>query len=188
MLWYQLLRPTQYLWIKDPSKWQIDFGVPVIAAALSTLAFSVLPIRPPVFGGSGLMSIMIGLLQILPGFYLSALAAVATFNRPAMDELMPRPTPTLAVLRRGQWVPVELTRRRMLSMLFGYLTFLCFALYLTVVVVQVAAQSVAQWVPSQHHHLTVGVFLFVFFGGMAQLACITLFGLYQLADRMHHVD
>lgn len=130
----------------------------------------------------------IGLFQILPGFYLTALAAVATFNRPDMDELMPKPSPRINVSRYGQPVTIELTRRRMLSMLFGYLTFISFSLYFLSVFSQGLAQSLHDTITPSLDHVIVDIFLYLFFALLGQLVTITMFGLYQLSERMHQPD
>lgn len=174
--------------IRDASKWKIDIMLPLLFAMAVTLAIWQLPVKPPTFGNAGILAALIGLLQILPGFYLTALAAVATFNRPDMDQLMPKPVPTVRISISGINQEVELTRRRMLAMLFGYLTFICFGLYLLTLASQIAAPSVESIVPKHLHIWVVAVFSMLFNFMFGQLVFITMFGLYQLSDRMHQPD
>lgn len=188
MLLYQLLRPLAYLSIRDRSKWKIDLLLPLIFAILFTLGFFYLPSAPSIFGNSGMLSLFVGLLQILPGFYLTALAAVATFNHPEMDQLMPTPAPTVSVSVGGRSQEIELTRRRMLSMLFGYLTFICFTIYFATVIAIIVAPGLKAILSVNLHVWATSTFLFLFAFCMGQLIFVTMFGLYQLSDRMHQPD
>ncbi|MEY9731724.1 hypothetical protein [Bradyrhizobium yuanmingense] len=189
MLLYQLLRPLAYMTIKDESKWKIDILLPLCFAIACTLIYVVLPKQVPIFSGSGgFVTLFIGLLQILPGFYLTALAAVATFNRPDMDFLMPRPAPRVTISVSGVPQQIELTRRRMLSMLFGYLTFVCFALYFGSVISLIVAPNAKELIAASLHWWILRSFVFAYAFFMGQLIFITMFGLYQLSDRMHQPD
>ncbi|MEJ1644057.1 hypothetical protein SMA60_27945, partial [Escherichia coli] len=63
------------------------------------------------------------------GFYIAALAAVSTFSSPSIDEVMAGDPPTLLEKFRGQKIKVELTRRRFVCYLFGYLALVSFMLF-----------------------------------------------------------
>jgi len=188
MLLYQLLRPLSYMEIRDASKWKIDALLPFIFTVVITVIIAYMPIKVQIFGQSGMMTLLIGLLQILPGFYLTALAAVATFNRPDMDLLLPKPIPTIKISVKGIPQDIELTRRRMLSMLFGYLTFISFSLYFLAVAAQVIAPNIAAVISVTAVFLLRNAFLLLFLFLLGQLIFITMFGLYQLSDRMHQPD
>jgi hypothetical protein len=188
MLLYQLLRPLSYMSIKDDSKWKIDVLLPAIFSLLFLAGILSLPHTPVIFGHSGLVALFVGLLQILPGFYLTALAAVATFNRPDMDQLLPKPAPTVNISVSGKPHTIELTRRRMLSMLFGYLTFICFSMFFGSAISLIVAPGLYELISIHFHKWIVGVFLLIYGFFMGQLIFITMFGLYQLSDRMHQPD
>lgn len=189
MLLYQLLRPISYMAIRDASKWKIDILLPMIFGIIVTICVFFLPVKVQMFGPTGLLTLLMGLLQILPGFYLTALAAVATFNRPDMDILLPSPAPTVQISVKGKPKKIELTRRRMLSMLFGYLTFISFALYFLAVGAQIIAPSMTLLIASELWVLILRqLFLLIFVTLLGQLIFITMFGLYQLSDRMHQPD
>ena len=71
---------------------------------------------------------MITVFAILPGFFIAALAAVSTFNRPEMDEVMSGQAPELK-LRTGEHESyVPLTTRMFTTHLFSYLTSISFLL------------------------------------------------------------
>lgn len=189
MLLYQLLRPISYMSIRDASKWKIDILLPIMFGIAVTLCIAALPVKVQMFGPTGLLTLLMGLLQILPGFYLTALAAVATFNRPDMDLLLPAPVPTVQISVKGRPQNIELTRRRMLSMLFGYLTFISFTLYFLAVAAQIIAPSTVFLIESKVLICALQyIFLLSFNSLLGQLIFITMFGLYQLSDRMHQPD
>jgi hypothetical protein len=188
MVLYQLSRPISYLAIHDPSKWKIDWILPAALTVFITSCLFLLPIRPPVFGDTGVLVKLSGLLQILPGFYIASLAAIATFNKNNMDEYMPEPTPTVTVRVSGHTLPIRLTRRRMLSLLFGYLTFLSLALFLSIIAANFVAPSMKKLIPDHLHSVALGVFVIVYGLFFWHMIAVTLFGLYQLSDRMHQPD
>src|SRR5258706_8987546 len=69
------------------------------------------------------------LLQVLTGFYIASLAAVATFNKPGLDDPMAGDPPTLREDYCAITTVKPLTRRRFLCLLFGYLSWLSLFLY-----------------------------------------------------------
>ncbi|MGL5076636.1 MAG: hypothetical protein ACRDBG_12550, partial [Waterburya sp.] len=124
-----LLRPLDYLRIKHPSKWLYDLGLPLILSILFTGFLVVLPVQIEILGESGLVVIFTSLLQILTGFYIASLAAVATFDREIMDSVMAGDPTVLSKKVKGKMEHEVLTRRRFLSLMFGYLSLLSFLLY-----------------------------------------------------------
>ena len=101
---------------------------------------------------------------------------------------MPQPIPTVSISISGKSEEIKLTRRRMLSMLFGYLAFLALLLYFVSIGAQVMAPSAKAIVAVWLHGSIVASFLGIFFFLVGQLIFITMFGLYQLSDRMHQPD
>lgn len=187
MISYQLLRPAAYLWIKDRGKWQIDWLYPFIITIILTFSFFLLPVARCLYGEKGIIKELIGFIQILPGFYLAALAAIATFNKNDLDYHLPAPTPQIEIKVNGKDMDIALTRRRMLSYLFGYLTFLSLALYIIIVIGAVIAPS-AKILFGAYLSIAKIVFLGTFILFFSQMIIITIFGLYQLCDRIHQPD
>jgi hypothetical protein len=191
MIVYQLTRPASYLTIKDPSKWKMDWGIPVIITLVVSGVLYAMPGDTNWVGVDGLIDNLQGFLQILPGFYLASLAAIATFNKTDLDYELPEPTPSIAIkfIRAKQLhkKTILLTRRRMLCYLFGYLTFLSLMLYLLTVFAPVLANyfssSVSQYVVYISYALKILFQLFFW-----QMIVVTIFGLYQLCDRIHQVE
>jgi hypothetical protein len=174
MLAYQLARPVSYLVIHDQSKWKTDWIVPGICVFITALLYLFLPERPPIFGSSGVLWQLSGLLQILPGFYIASLAAIATFNKDNMDQYMPEPTPTVNVTVRGQSFPIRLTRRRMLSLMFGYLAFLSLMLFLIIIAANYLAPSIKVWLPKETHAAAILSFIIVYGLMFWNLVAVTL--------------
>lgn len=186
MLYYQLFRPFAYIFIKHPVKRMVDWYLP---AALTVIAFILIwPFREGMnlWAGGGLVASAQGFVQGLPGFYIAALAAVATFGQQTvLDQIIPAPTPTLHTNYSGQWVDMKLSRRRFLCLLFAYLTALSIVISLFAYYAQAVAlparEVFAGWAVGALSAIAFGIYsLFLF-----QLLVITLWGLYYLADRMH---
>ena len=99
-----LLRPLLYLRVKHSSStlpW-INWWLPgIVASGLVVAAIWLVP-EVNAFHATGIFDRLLGFAQSLPGFYLAALAAVATFNRPNLDQLMPGVPPTARILVNGR--------------------------------------------------------------------------------------
>lgn len=186
MIIYQLFRPFGYLAIHHPAKRTVDWLIPSILTILVLLVFYLMGSQADtVWGGSGLVERVQGLIQGLPGFYIAALAVVATFGRKSnLDSLIPEPTPTISTVYGSGKMMIELTRRRFLSLLFAYLTALSISLSVMSSLMQWVVMSViSDKVEFVIYLATLIYFLFVF-----QLIVVTFWGLYYLSDRMHQPD
>src|SRR5262245_33533402 len=122
MLWYELTRWWAYRRIKHPKMRLYVWWWPLAIAGVATSIVSLMPKHVPISGESGVLTGVISTLAILPGFFIAALAAVSTFQRPEMDTPMPRPTPTVQMRFEDKYVATELSRRMFLSYLFSYLS------------------------------------------------------------------
>lgn len=139
---------------------------------------------------------MIAVFGILPGFYIAALAAVATFYREEIDKVMPHPAPTLKMRTGPRETDVKLTFRMFMSHLFSYLTAVSFlAVFVFVMAELVAASvlytiglignlSVRAWVLCFTESLYVATVAWL----ASKIVLTTLVGLYFLAERMHRPD
>ena len=183
----RLLRPLNYLRINGEGLTFYNWFCPVL---FSSAACSYLFLYPGEVRISGETQTVLGqlasLLAVLPGFYIAALAAVATFQRDIMDMELSGNSVSLKAQENGCLKERNLTRRRFLCYLFGYLSFLSFALFLAVSLLQVASPTAflasfngpfvlyADWA-------ILGIFMLFF----CQLISVTMLGLFYLADRMH---
>lgn len=115
----KLFIPLNYLKIGHKQKLMLDLYLPVLCAAIVCGFYFALPVSFDVLGKNGLFENLNKSLQVMSGFYIAALGAIATFPNKNMDCFMD-----------GGGIFLnkkELTRRQFLSYLFGYLAFLGFA-------------------------------------------------------------
>lgn len=190
-----LVRPLVYLRIRHPGRqfaW-VNWGVPAVVGGICTLvAYAWLP-GANVYGTNGLFDKLLSFVQSLPGFFLAALAVVATFQLASLDKAMPGEPPKVSIVYNGQLVAVDLTRRRMLCLMFSYLTAISFALTLVLIVVTTFAEPLkialgALSCGAAFIHALRWVILFVLSLATIQLVVITLWGLYYMGERMHTPD
>jgi len=176
----QLITPTKYLQITAAGgdKLWVDFGFPGIATALVTGFWVWRPELIPMSGGVGLVSGVSGLIQILVGFYVATLAAIATFPASSLDQVANR------ITLKNQ----PLQRRRLLAYLFGHLAFLSILLVIAMLfrplveamVNRISDADVIFWTKVA----MVTAYQFVFW----QMIFVTLLGLHYLTDRIHRSD
>jgi hypothetical protein len=114
----------------------------------------------------------------LPGFYLAALAAIATFNKPSMDEAL-LGTPLFIIDANGN--EIQLSRRRFLSAMFACLTAQAFVFVLLVNFFNLINYSFLNTLPE----LIVWALGFLCFFIFWQLLLITLWGLFYLGEKIH---
>lgn len=178
----KLLTPLTFLRLQSPDLGAYQWTIPGILALICLGCFYILPIKPLLFAEKGLVNTINGLLTTLIGFYIAALAAVATFNNPNLDKIMKGRPPTLATILQGERIEEQLTRRRFLVILFGYCAFISIALFAFGVLSSLIAPSLAHvgWVPAMRL-----AWLLIYFSLSASLLIVTLLGLHYLIDRMH---
>jgi hypothetical protein len=186
----ELLRPFSYLTIRHTTRmplwvnWIVPVGLSFIAVLLP-LSFSL---SVNLFGDNGLVARVLGFVQSLAGFYVAALAAIATFNNPDMDKLMPGKPPTMEVSYNGSMSTVQVTRRRFLSCMFAYLTGCSVLLTLISVTALAIAPPVAIAIPEFLVGPAKLVFISLFIFLLTQMICVTFWGLFYLGERIHTPD
>ena len=125
---YIILRTFAFAGVKHPELSPLLRRAPLAVAALFTLVFLTVPVRPPLTGDGSIGRHMTTVFTLLPGFFIVALAAVATFNRSGMDEIMPDPAPELKLRTGGDESYVPVTFRMFTTHLFSYLTSLLYCI------------------------------------------------------------
>ncbi|EPK1677285.1 TPA: hypothetical protein QFT02_002669 [Raoultella ornithinolytica] len=185
----KLFSPLSYLRIKHEEKKWYDYRLPIAGATIVALAYYFLPNKIPLIGGSGLLLQVNGLLQVLIGFYIAALAAVSTFSNATIDEVMAGDPPTLVETYRGQKISIELTRRRFVCYLFGYLALVSFVQFCVGLISILIGKSLGVWVVAvtsvETHILLKAVFLWCYSVVLLNIITTTLLGLYFLSVRFH---
>lgn len=186
MLIHQLLKPLGYLSIQHPHKWVVDWLYPAALAAFTIFVVCSLSGIGEFIKSGGALSLILSFIQSLPGFYIAALAAIATFGRADIDDILPEPTPKVIIRMRGTDNIVALTRRRFLAMLFAFLTaesiiLTIAALFLTsygsiILSLNYFSASINSWF--------VVLFSTIFLTGFFQMIVATFWGLYYLGYKL----
>lgn len=179
MLWQvikQLAAPLSYLRIKTShgEKLVIDWLIPLLLAVAGTAVWILWPATIPLRGDKGVISSVGGMMQLLVGFYVATLAAIATFPSGAsLDQ------DANGMTKNG----AQIRRRQFLASLFGYLAFLGLVLLIFSLFRQVPLALVSS-LPAASL-FSVPVLLFVYLFVFWQMVLVTLLGLFYLTDRIH---
>ncbi len=177
---FKLFSPLKYWKIKHKQKQKVDALFPLISSLLFCLMYYFLPVRFELLGEKGLVATISDFIQVLTGFYIAALGAIATFPNKEIDE------PTDGVpLKLGNEV---LTRRQFLSYLFGYLSFAGFLFVLVSILLINVSDSLylKSYLYSSSALETISIiFLFFFFLSFCSIMYTTLYGLYYLTEKVH---
>lgn len=185
-----LLRPFSYWKIDHSLKRQVDWTLPVVLALLSVLVVWYATRSAPIsiYGETGLLARVLSFVQSLPGFYIAALAAIATFNKTDIDRHMPEPTPVLETKIQGKTALIKLTRRRFLCAMFAFLT----AESLLIIILTLFGLSVAAAAKVMLTEYAVVAFkyafLFLVMTLLWQMIVTTFWGLYYLGEKLHQPD
>lgn len=123
--------------------------------------------------------------QILPGFYIGALAAIASYSYAPMDSVMSLPAPFLPEPVAGGFRPSNLSRRRYLTLMFGYLSGISILIAISIFVVRLVYDVNVFPVYAPIYYAVYYSIALTFFFLFWQMILVTLFGIYYLADRMH---
>lgn len=185
-----LLYPFKYIGISWESpnssrnqKLWIDFYLPFLMSLSAFIIWIIFGFNfKPYFFSSNAFDVIINFLQTLPGFYLAALAVIASFNNGFLDELTYGEGP---IDTNNE----EMSRRRFLTNCVSYLAVLSMFL--------IGLSSIIKYLDQINilHSLSMGyvkvlyglcISIYVFFLG--QLFFITLLCLYYLVDRLHRAN
>ncbi|MBN7120316.1 hypothetical protein BSU01_01100 [Erwinia billingiae] len=186
-IFHHLLRPFGYLSIKGVNgKILYDWITPLILTLLSFFFFYLcgFPLLK-LLENDGLIKSLSSFIGSLPGFYIAALAAIATFNRKQIDYplINDNGNPYIyvtGVKENGKIYQAkeDLTRRLFLCMLFSFLT----ALSILIIVFNAFVMPVV--ILKSSTSITIA-FLSIYLFLTWQLLVTTFFGLYYLGDRIH---
>lgn len=178
----KLLSPLLFLRLQSPDLFRYQWGIPGLLTAAALSLYYLLPIEPLLLGDKGLVVRINGLLSTLIGFYIAALAAVATFPSETLDQKMKGRAPTLNYRRGGEKRIETLTRRRFLAILFGYSAFLSITIYglgiITFAMEPSVPSGTLRW-------LLEFAWIVAYAFMLASLTVVTLLGLNYLIERMH---
>lgn len=179
-----LFAPINYLRARNSHKWRWDWPIPALIAAALLGAYELLPVPFAFLGDGGLVAGINELLQLLVGFYIASLAAIASFDRVSLDQPIEGGGVLLRVVRGGETIDRSLTRRTFLSYMFGYLSLLSILLYCGGLLTNLLAPNAAYVWPEVVGVLRI-VFASTYLFFVSQLMTITLVAIYYLCDRIH---
>lgn len=188
MLIYQLFRPiTGYLSIRHPTKPVVDWLVPGVLSLAATVVIILVRGKVNFYGSGGFVSLVLGYVQNLPGFYIAALAAIATFPRVEIDQILAgNPTPKIVnVDSHGNENVIELTRRRFLCLMFAFLTAECIVLTVLSAVGLSVAAPIRSAVPNWAYMTLFAIATFSYFMLFFQLIVATFWGIFYLGEKIH---
>lgn len=172
----KLCTPLRYLKIKHKEKTFFDLILPLIATICFLGVNHLLP-SPLLFTGEkSIISIVNGILQMLSGFYIASLAAVATFSRAEIDEEM---------LNAPKLDGIPVTRRLFLTHLFGYLAIISILLYFVGGFVQISTNNLHFLENLEYYCYLSWIPQAIYIFGLFNLIFVTLLGLYFMIDRIH---
>lgn len=181
----RLLRPLLYLKIKHQHKMFYDFYVPCIMSCLALFMCYVLQISIEINKLARETNIILG---TLPGFYIAALAAIATFKNDSIDGRMDGiDSPQLFSSENGHLQSRPLTRRRFLCLLFGYLAFISIFMCILNILILVFSDAFSYIFLPQYSFLRVS-FIFIYVFIFINMIVTTFLGLFYLADRIHWLN
>ncbi|MGL1958325.1 MAG: hypothetical protein OCD00_13515 [Colwellia sp.] len=181
-IFYQLTRPISYLFLNHPSGKVYNWKIPLFFTIVTVTFLYFLVGIERVLNETGLIIELSDFIGNLPGFLIAALAAIATFNRPIIDqEMIDAPTIDVKV-GEVKIDEMKLTRRDFLLRLFSYLTVLSIFLIIYQKVGYVVSVpemfltdfQIVEWL------FIAGYFLFFW-----QLLVLLMFGLYYLSERLN---
>lgn len=182
---FQLFRPLDFLKIQNARRGVYQLKIPLAFASIIIFLQSYGQDNFDVLANDAFIAKTILFLQILVPFTIAALAAVATFPSQIMDtKLSGNPKPKLRRKVRGEYIDEELTRRRYVCLLFGYLALLGIILLLIGIILPdiVRLLTMISWLGEKSVQYAV-LGLFAFLSG--NLLSNTLLGLFYLSDRIH---
>lgn len=185
-----IFKPLRYLAIKveGGSKFRVDIVTPFVIGLVISLVFLYLKLKYQIDlfdKNSSLIQSISGLVQTLPGFYIAALAAIATFPSTSMNNPMPEPTPYLEFPNND---PDLLNRRRFLCYMFAYLAYISIvALFITSIAIFMYGNDLLK-VPSILYFFAYFFVCLVIYFLLIQIALLTFVGLWYLGERIHLND
>lgn len=183
----RLLRPLLFLYIQYEGIGKYRWVYPLIWISLLFFYILLFPITlsDKIAVLNNLILSTFTILTILPGFYIAALAAIATFKASTMDVPLDGKDMLLHTRESDRCI-IKLTRRRFLCLLFGYLSFLSLILCLFCLILKIASPIIIiKFFFSQIAPYLNIIFVLVYGFFFMQLISLTLLGLFYLSDRIH---
>ena len=184
----RLSHSLSYLLIRHPAKWRYDFLYPAVFSLILGAVIIAAGPNLNMAGDRGVLDQLNSLLGILVGFFIAALAAVATFDRPSMDDPMLGVAPLMRIKEKGVSYDIPLSRRVFLSQLFGYLTVASLIVFTMGAVGQLSATALEGTLTPKTYEWGRFAFIYAYTFGLANVLVNTLLGVFYLSFRIHDIS
>lgn len=194
-----ILKPIDYLKIRlsdgSKQKQRLEITYPFILAiiiSLILLSLFILKNEVSIFSEkNNFLPALISFFQSMPGFYIAALAAIATFPSESMSKRMPEPTPYNLIDTSSDDISSNrdyLSRRRFLCFMFSYLAFMSIVFLLVGIslnfLFSFSIYPIPSWGLYFGYFLSCLLILFI----AIQIIFITFLSLWYLGHRIHLND
>lgn len=172
----KIISPLNYLRIFHKEKLFFDIILPFIVTIIFLFINNKLLLHKlSLIQSGGIIDIANGILQILAGFYIASLAAIATASLTRLDEPMKGIKP-IYLGKKSKIV----TRRVFLTHLFGYLSFMSLFIYCLGGIAKISIknlQVIFECIP-----LLKIAFSFFYLFSIFNLAFVTILGLFFMIE------
>jgi hypothetical protein len=176
---WRIFVPLRYLQIDHPEKRKFDLYLPLLLAVFFAVPLLSSQFRADALDEFDVLGKFGSFLGVLTGFFVAALAAVATFGKQEMDDLRLEHT-----VNRVSYLE-DLSRRRFLSFLFGYLAFLTLVLFVLGYVYLISDRYFIAVVFPEWRAFIFCIFWMMYVFALGNLLSNSLLGLFYLTDRIH---
>lgn len=178
-----ILSPFKFLAVSYPGGFALAWAIPAILASFAIGLIFILDIDVQLKGEDGVLRATTSLFTVAGGFFVAALTVLITNDHPVLNGYF--------VGDHKPYIKYEsepLTRKRFLSLLFGYISFLSFFLVSFSILINIYF-SLFERVSS--FFLKISIFYIMSaIGAFAafQVLLLSLVGLHYLTDRLHRSD
>lgn len=173
----KLMAPFDYLRIFHREKCVFDMVLPLLFTFILSWVNNKLPSPITLLGEKGIVPLINGILQILVGFYIAALAAISTASLPRLDQKMAGNSPIFLGKKKK-----EITRRLFLTHLFGYLAFSSLLLYLAGGIAQISLANITHFISSYEMTWIKSFAKFAYLFMALNIFFVTMLGLFFLIE------
>lgn len=178
-----LRSPFTFLFVKYPGGIALAWVIPAVLSVAVVGLVLALGIDVPVTGDDGILKAAVSLFTVAGGFFVAALTVLVTNDHKILNAYFVGENKPYIKGERE-----ELTRKRFLSLLFGYLSFASFSIVVFCLLIGVYADFFVS--------LQKGILRFClsYIGGFIaafvafQLFLLSMVGLHYLTDRLHRSD
>ncbi|WP_146190631.1 hypothetical protein [Marinicauda salina] len=189
----QITRPARYLLIIEDdapllsSKLFVEWVYPATLGAVTAIIYLLLPDKPRLIGPSGIFSAISDLFQLFAAFFLAALAAVASFDNPKLNE---QPIGSKIFLYEWDNKADEskrkyLNRRSYISYMFGYLAWMTILFFIIISLFEAMKGVCVLAIPTPTLYYINSFLLFMGMSIFFNVIFITISGISYLTERLN---